>query len=392
MKHIFITQDYAPDLGGMARRHVELCRRFAPDEVTVSTVAAPGAEEFDRGEPYAIVRQPFPFAGAKVLPNQLRWTRWLVRACRSGVDIVHCGNIRPAGYPASWGRALTGVPYVLYVYGGDLLREQEKVARSRVKRQTGRMIFERAAGIVAISEWTASIALNLMRQLGVKRPPPVGTIHLGTDPKYFRPDRDSGAIRRRFAIGNAPLLLTIARLVPHKGQDIAIRALAELHPEFPEVRYLIVGAGPHEQALRTLARELGVEKSVIFAGVLSDSEIAEAYATATIYLGLSRQQGSTVEGFGISFSEAGASGLVSIGGDSGGVRAAVREGETGLIVPPEDASAVAKAVRTLLDNPERRKQMGAAARRAVETHYNWDRVAAETIAFARSVASPVGAR
>jgi len=77
LKHLFVTQDYAPDLGGMARRHVELCRRFGDSVNTmeVSTVASPRAAAFDAAEPYAIHRQPFPFSEAKLFTNQLRWAR-----------------------------------------------------------------------------------------------------------------------------------------------------------------------------------------------------------------------------------------------------------------------------------------------------------------------------
>jgi phosphatidyl-myo-inositol dimannoside synthase len=385
VKHLFITQDYAPDLGGMARRHVELCRRFAPETVVVSTVSAPAAEEFDAGESYRIVRQPFAFVGARVLHNQLRWARWLVRECRAGVDVIHCGNIRPAGYPTRWAQMRTGTPYLLYVNGGDLLREKNKIARSRLKRATGRSIFARAAGIVANSEWTAGVASELMRELDVRQPPPVRAIHLGTDPQFFRPDRDTGSLRRQLQLGDARLLVTIARLVGHKGQDVGIRTLALLRGEFPGLRYLIVGVGPQEGELRELARELGVERAVTFAGALSDSHIAEAYATSTIYLGLSRVEGEQVEGFGISFSEAAASGIPAVAGDSGGVRSAVRDGETALVVPPEDPRAVANAIRALLTNTALRQQMGRAARHAVETHYNWERVALETKAFANEV-------
>lgn len=386
MKHLFITQDYAPDLGGMARRHVELCRRFAPESVIVSTVNAPAAARFDSGESYSIVRQPFAFAGAKVLHNQMRWARWLVRTCRAGIDVVHCGNIRPAGYPTRWAQQRVGTPYLLYVNGGDLLRERHKIAHSRLKRATGRSIFARAAGIVANSAWTSALASDLMRDLGVKTHPPVRAIDLGTDPSFFRPDRDTGSLRRRFQLGDARLLVTIARLVPHKGQDVAIRALALLRSEFPGLRYLIVGVGPDETRLRELARELGVEKAVTFAGALSDDDIAEAYATSSIYLGLSRVEGAEqVEGFGISFSEAAASGIPAVAGDSGGVRSAVREGETGYIVPPNDGRAVASAMRALLADQALRRRMGAAARLTVETHYNWDRVAAETKSFASEV-------
>src|SRR5438445_6431827 len=138
----------------------------------------------------------------------------------------------------------------------------------------------------------------------------------------------------------------------------------------------MVGEGHDELRLRSIARELGVTDKVGFVGAMRDDELPEAYATSTIYLGASRvDKEINVEGFGISFLEAGASGVPSVAGDSGGVRSAVRDGETGIVVPPTDVEAIADTIRSLLVNAERRKKMGQAARRAVETHYNWDRVA-----------------
>jgi phosphatidylinositol alpha-1,6-mannosyltransferase len=387
VKHVFVTQDYGPDLGGMARRHVELCRRFEPDSVAVSTVAAPDAPAFDRGERYAVHRQPFPFAGAKRFSNQVRWARWLGRFCREHqADVVHCGNVRPAGYPVWWVHRRQRMPYLIYVNGLDLMREREKASRSRVKRSTARLIFEGAAGIVANSAWTADLARTAMREAGVGRTPPVAAIDLGTDPTHFRPERDGGALRRRLGLGDAPLLVTVARLVPHKGQDVALRALALLRSDFPTLRYLVVGRGPDEARLRTLASELGVADRAVFAGALDDAAVAEAYATATLYVGLSRvDRVVNVEGFGIAFVEAGASGTPSVAGDSGGVRAAVRDGETGVLVPPTDPEAVAAAVHRLLADPVRREAMGRSARLAVEHYYNWDRVARDTLEFTRDV-------
>src|SRR5665213_920193 len=194
IRHLFITQDYPPMGGGMARRHVELCRRLAPAGITVSTVAAGAGDEaaaaaFDASEPYESVRQPVAFRGAKTVFNQARWARWLVPRCTSRsatggppvADIVHCGNIRPAGYPTWWAHRVTGVPYLVYVYGGDLLREQRKVRASALKRWTARRIFEDSAGVVAISEWSASLATDVMRAAGVRRLPRILTNALGTD-------------------------------------------------------------------------------------------------------------------------------------------------------------------------------------------------------------------
>jgi len=388
-RHLFVTQDYGPDLGGMARRHVELCRRFGDGEDTVmsvSTVASPGAESFDRHEDYRIFRQPFPFQRANRFSNQLRWARWLTSNRATQFDVLHCGNIRPVGYGVRWANRRLAVPYLVYVNGGDLLRERRKAEQSAVKRMSARSIMGNASGVVATSKWVAQLATDVMKELGVEQLPPVAALDLGTDPVHFNPSRDTGSLRRRWGVGDAPIMLTVARLVPHKGQDVGIRALAMLSRDFPELRYIMVGEGHDEQRLRALARDLGVSDKVGFVGAMRDDELPEAYATSTIYLGASRvDRDINVEGFGISFLEAGASGIPSVAGDSGGVRSAVRDGETGLVVPPTDVDAIADAIRSLLLNADRRKLMGVAARRAVETHYNWDRVARDTRDFTNRV-------
>jgi len=385
VRHLFVTQDYAPDLGGMARRHVELCRRFGDGDATtmsVSTVAARDVGEFDERESYNIYRQPFPFERAKLFSNQLRWASWLTSSRSPDFDVLHCGNIRPVGYAVRWANRQLRTPYLLYVYGGDLLKERKKAESSALKRRTARSILGHASGIVAISKWTAELASDVMKQVGIDTPPPVAALDLGTDPVRFNPSCGTGALRRRWGVGDAPVILTVARLVPHKGQDMGIRAVATLRRDFPGLRYIMVGEGPDEERLRALAKELGVSDSVGFVGAMRDDELPEAYATSTIYLGASRvDKEINVEGFGISFVEAAASGIPSVAGDSGGVRSAVRDGETGIVVPPTDSDAVADAIRSLLLNPDRRNQMGAAGRRAVETHYNWDRVARDTREF-----------
>jgi glycosyltransferase involved in cell wall biosynthesis len=375
----------------MARRHVELCRRFADgvEEETVmsvSTVASAQAAEVDPHEPYRIYRQPFPFNRANRFSNQVRWARWLVSDRAPAFDVLHCGNIRPVGYAVWWAHRKLAVPYFIYVNGGDLLRERKKAARSALKRRTARSILGGAAGIVGTSKWVAQLASDVMREVGVENPPPVSALDLGTDPVRFHPSRDTGALRRRWGVGDAPLIITVARLVPHKGQDIGIQALSALTRDFPDLRYILVGEGHDEARLRALAASMGVSGRVGFVGPMRDDELPEAYATSTVYLGASRVDNEiNVEGFGISFLEAGACGVPSVAGDSGGVRSAVRDGETGIVVPPTDTEAVTGAIHSLLLNPDRRAQMGRAARHAVETHYNWARVARDTREFTYDV-------
>jgi phosphatidylinositol alpha-1,6-mannosyltransferase len=235
----------------------------------------------------------------------------------------------------------------------------------------------------------AELAGEVMQQAGVQIMPPVGAFDLGTDPEIFASTNDTRELRKKWGVGDAPLMLTVARLVPHKGQDIAIQALARMRNEFPDLRYVMVGEGHDEERLRSIARDIGVENAIVFAGPISDGDLPEAYATSDIYLGLSRLDNEiNAEGFGISFLEASSSGLPVVAGDSGGVRSAVRDGETGVVVDPRSVDGVVAAASEFLRDAVRRKKFGDAGRNAVEIHYNWDRVANDTRSFAIDVTRP----
>jgi phosphatidyl-myo-inositol dimannoside synthase len=380
-RNVFVTQNYPPTGGGMARRHAELVRRYG-EPMDVSTIACDDSAALDALEDYRIDRQEFPFSSAKLFANEIRWGRWLARRCTTGIDVIHCGEIRPVGYAVWWAHKRTAVPYVIYVNGGDLLRERRKTAAHWSKRISAYRLLSDAAGIVANSEWSASLTRDIMGEIGITSPPPVAAIDLGTDPVHFTPAGATGRLRAQLALGDAPIMLSVARLVPHKGQDVAIKVLAALENEFPQLHYVIVGRGDDEQRLRALAETLRVADRVHFVGQLDDEGLADAYATSTVYVGLSRLDNEiNVEGFGISFVEAGASGIPVVAGDSGGVRAAVRDGETGFVVDPGDVSAATAAIGSILRDDTLRSGLGSAGRAAVESHYNWDRVAVETREF-----------
>lgn len=356
----------------------------------VSTVASSRAAAFDAAERYPIHRQPFSFSQAKLFTNQLRWAHWL-RWSAGPIDVIHCGNIRPVGYAVALAHLTRRIPYLVYVNGADLLREMEARNSNARRRFGARRIMGGASGIIATSAWVGTLAEDFMRDVGLAPSPPIGVFDLGTDPDFFHPRRDTGQLRATWGAGKDPLVLTVARLVPHKGQDVVIEALASLQQEFPSLRYVIVGVGPDEGRVRELAARLGVAQKVIFAGALSDDQVAEAYAASTIYAGLSRvEDGIHAEGFGISFLEAAASGLPSVAGDSGGVRSAVRDGISGIVVPPTDIGAVTAAMRRLLTDEDKRSAMGAAGRKLVETYYNWDRVARDTRNFTLDVVERLG--
>jgi phosphatidylinositol alpha-1,6-mannosyltransferase len=327
--------------------------------------------------PVTVDRVAVPSGRLRTLPGLWRWSRRAVElADRHGVGFTWCGNLRPAAYPARWLRARRGIPYGVMVHGGDLLTVREQILRSPRKRRVARALLGDADVVVANSRWTAERVRELAAALDLPDGGPlVEVVPLGTDPGRFRPGLDTAEVRARYGLGGGPWMLTVARLVPHKGMDVALEALARLAPSQPALRYAVAGEGPDRARLEARAAELGVADRVQLLGAVPDELLPALYAAAAVYVGLSREEGREAEGFGISFVEASATGLPVVGGRSGGVPDAVRDGETGILVEPSDAGAAAAAIQGILSDQAEARRLGDTGRRAAETMYNWDRVA-----------------
>ena len=379
-----MTQDFLPDLSGAARRHVELARRY-PEPMSVSTVEAADHARHDAREDYAIERQHIGYRNAASILSRLRWERWLAERCTGRIHVLHAGDVNVVGRVVWRTHKRLRIPYVVYVDAGELRRIRERSRRSRLARRTARLVLGDAAGVVATTENVATLARDIIKEVGISQPPPVAALGLGADPVTFAPGRDSGTLRQRWGIRRAPIMLTVARFAAHKGQDTGIEALALLRDEFPDLRYVLVGEGSDEARLRNLAADLSVMDRVGFAGPMRDDELPEAYATSTIYLDASRiAPETTIEGHGISLIEAEATALPVVATAEGSdARSIVRDGETGIIVDPATPAAVAGAIASLLRDADLRMRMGMGGREDVEASMNWNRVARDTARFVR---------
>jgi phosphatidylinositol alpha-1,6-mannosyltransferase len=359
----------------------ELARRYPPQSLVVSTGAYPESAASDADFPQPIDRVGIRATRLRTLNGLALWT-WRAGALarRWRPDFTWCGELKPAGYPAWWLARRHGIPYGVVVHGTELLLLDAKIRRSRFKRRTAGALVNDAAVLVANSSWTAGLARSVYGLL--ERPDlaaKVQVVPLGTEPAHFRPGLDAAAVRAKYGLAGGPWLLTVARLEWHKGIDMTIRALPTVRAAVPAVRYAVAGVGPRLPQLTALAAELGLGDAVRFLGPVADADLPALYNAADLYVGASRRHDLLVEGFGISLVEASASGLAVVGGRSGGVPDAVRDGETGVLVDPTAPEPIAAGIVSLLRDPERRRRMGAAGRRAVETYYNWDRVARDFI-------------
>ena len=378
---LLLAFNFPPLGGGIARWMGELALRYPPRSLIVSTGRHSGSDASDPRFLQPIDHVAIRATRLRTLNGLALWTARADRlARRTRPGFVWCAELKPAGYPARWLRARYGLPYGVIVHGTELLLLQAKMSRSRFKWLTARQLLGGAAVVVANSRWTADLARSVLSALG--RPAlarDVRVVPLGTTPSRFRPGIDPRPAREKYGLDGGPWLLTVARLDSHKGIDTVIRALPAVRAAFPAVRYAVAGVGSRGPEFERLAAELGLEDAVKFLGFVADAELPAVYNAADLYVGASRRYDLLAEGFGIALVEASACGLAVVAGDSGGVADAVRDGETGILVDPNDPAAVAAGITRLLADADVRRRMGAAGRRAVETYYNWDRVARDLI-------------
>lgn len=360
MRQLLVTNDFPPMPGGEARWYARLCASVRPDDVRVLAPRYDGDCEADGSLPYRVTRLRLPISPhpAARLVQLLGLAAAAVREVRRDRIIrLHIAHLYlgPVGLLV---RALTGVPYVLYLHGGEMAGYM----RSRPVRALVRRIVRIAEAVVVNSEFTRAHFLRL----GAANPHTVRLPMSVAIPPHGAGE-DGGALRRRYGLDGERIILTVGRLVERKGHDSVIRVLPRVRERVGPVRYVIAGSGPEEQRLRRLAAETGVARDVIFAGHVADDELARLYAACEVFAMPSRALPGRdgVEGFGIVFLEAAAAGRPAVGGRSGGIAEAVADGETGLLVEPDDADALAAAIIRLLEDRALAARLGERGRERV---------------------------
>ncbi|MDQ6833272.1 MAG: glycosyltransferase family 4 protein [Chloroflexota bacterium] len=262
---------------------------------------------------------------------------------RGMFDIVHIH--KPFDFPlATWIGARTGARVIYSAHGRDFFPGDRHFTR-------------------AITTFTACSAYNAA-EVRARYSRNADIIYNGIDTKQFSPRRADPSWRQRITGGTAPVILWVGRLERWKGTIDALRALALL--DFP-AHLVIVGDGPEASRLRDAARSLGVADRVHLLGTCDHARLPDLYAAAEIVIGTSFAN----ETFGMALAEGSACARPVVATRFGGFPEVVRDGVTGLLVPPRDPQALAQAIRTLLADPERRTRMGDAGRAHVVANFAW---------------------
>jgi phosphatidylinositol alpha-1,6-mannosyltransferase len=371
-KTLIVTNDFPPRPGGIQAFLHNMALRLDPDRLVVyASTWKRGAEgarataAFDAEQPFTVVRD----RTTMLLPTP-QVTRRAVGLLREhGCTSVWFGAAAPLGLMAPALRKAGAERIVATTHGHEAGWAQLPAARQLLRR-----IGEGTDTLTYLGEYTRSrIAGALTPEAAarmVQLPP-------GVDEKTFHPGSGGDEVRARLGLTDRPVVVCVSRLVPRKGQDTLIEAMPRILAAEPDAVLLIVGGGPYEKDLRRLARETGVADSVRFTGSVPWSELPAHYGAGDVFAMpcRTRRGGLDVEGLGIVYLEASATGLPVVAGDSGGAPDAVLDGETGWVVRGGSAEQSAERIVALLGDAELRRRMGERGRAWVEEKWRWDLLA-----------------
>ncbi|MFD5317307.1 glycosyltransferase family 4 protein [Streptomyces sp. NPDC127098] len=371
-KTLIVTNDFPPRPGGIQSFLHNMARRLDPNRVVVYASTWKRDAEGRRATADFDAEQAFPVFRDRttmLLPTPAVTRRATALLRDHDCTAVWFGAAAPLGLMAPALRAAGAERLVATTHGHEAGWAQLPGARQLLRR-----IGEHTDTVTYLGEYTRSrIARALSREAAgrmVQLPP-------GVDEKTFHPDSGGAAVRAALGLTDRPVVVCVSRLVPRKGQDTLIRAMPRILAAEPDAVLLIVGGGPYRGDLERLAADLDVAASVRFTGAIPWSELPAHFGAGDVFAMpcRTRRGGLDVEGLGIVYLEASATGLPVVAGDSGGAPDAVLDGETGWVVRGGAESAPAETadrVVTLLRDPELRRRMGERGRAWIEERWRWD--------------------
>jgi phosphatidyl-myo-inositol dimannoside synthase len=356
MKHLLVTNDFPPKVGGIQAQLWELWRRLTPEDVTVLTTPYEGDSEFDRQQAFRVVRTKqkwlLPTAGLVRQINEL--------AEEVGAELVVLDPALPLGLV---GPKLNR-PYVVFAHGAEFVIP----ARLPVLRTLLAKVVNGAVAMVGSGNYVS----QAMKNVASSPDKEVCVVPPGVDVTRFVPldEAKRREVRKKWGIGDDEVFVFgVSRLVPRKGFDRLIKGAANLSG----VRCLIAGKGRQGKQLQKL-----IDKTVSptrLLGRVADEDLVELHGAADIFVMPCHDRwfGLEQEGFGIVFIEASSTATPVIGGVSGGSVEAITHGATGLVVAaPVTSAAIGAAIKELAASKEQRGRLGAAGRARMEAEFDYE--------------------
>jgi phosphatidyl-myo-inositol dimannoside synthase len=365
---LIVTNDFPPRRGGIQSFVHALAARLPAEAVCVYAPAWDGAARFDARQPFPVVRH----RTSLMLPVPAVARRAAGVLAAYDCDTVLFGAAAPLGLLAPGLRRAGARRIVALTHGHEAGWAALPVARSLLRRI--------GDGVDVMTYLGEYVRVRLAAALSPQAAARMVRLAPGVDTAAFRPGAGGAEIRQRLGIGRGrPVVVCVSRMVPRKGQDTLLRAWPLVREQVGgDPLLLLVGDGPYRAELGRMADRLRLDgSSVIFAGPVPARELPAYYDAGNVFAMpcRTRRGGLDVEGLGIVYLEASATGLPVIGGDSGGAPDAIVDGETGYVVPGRSEEALAGRLIELLGDRAGAAAMGRKGEAWVDREWRWELVA-----------------
>jgi phosphatidylinositol alpha-1,6-mannosyltransferase len=368
-KVLVLTENFPPISGGSGRWFWELYSRLPKEQYLILAEDIQGAADFDKTHQLNILRMPLKstewgfksISGLKFYWRVFRQIKKIIK--QHQITHIHCGRVIHEGVTAWLLKLITGIPYLCYVHGEDV----ETAATSGEHNLMVKQVCKHADILICNSQNSA----NIVQRLDYAQNDKIQVLHPGVDSITFIPAAPDPIFQQNVGWQDRKVVITVGRLQERKGQDMMIRALAELVEDMPDILYAIIGRGDCREALEELSNSLSLQQHVMFMDELSDEQMIQCYQQCDVFILPNRTINNDIEGFGMVLVEAQSCGKVVIAGDSGGTRETMKLNESGYIIDCAQPSLIAQTVKRLLDNPDKLKAMGTCARQHVVDTLDW---------------------
>lgn len=364
-KTLVITNDFPPRPGGIQTFIYGLVQGFDPDDVVVLTSKHTAWQEFDKQEKYPIFRHNTQM----LLPTKAVGDQAITIIKEFNCDRVLFGASAPLGLLANRLKNHGIKKTVAITHGHEVgwaFTPGLKQTFQKIVKEVDKLTYLTKFTFEQISEAISSDQLEKFEQLTP-----------GIDINMFNPENktngQSQKIRERFRLGNKPVVVCVSRLMARKGQDTLIEVWPEVLKKVPDAHLLIVGGGSLKQSLHKKTFDNNVHTSVTITGAVDWKELPGFYAAGDVFAMpvRTRNLGFDVEGLGIVYLEASATGIPVIAGNSGGAPEAVIDGVTGFVLNPNNQMILAEKIIELLLNKELSNRLGKQGRSWIEKQWQW---------------------
>jgi phosphatidylinositol alpha-1,6-mannosyltransferase len=366
---LIYSVDYKPKPGGIAEHAHKVACHLERAGASVAVLAPKWGDyrEFDR-------EQTFPTYRVARVPG-LGWLFHFFTALgiilKHRVGIVYVATAHPGALLCRLLKLLVRFDFTVTIHAHEVVYSKAGL-RQRAKAILKPFQIRAIAGarrVLAVSEFTRRGLIDAGVAEGK-----ITTIYNGVDIEDFEEAGQDSEIVETLGLAGKRIILTVARLDTHKGHNVVIRAMPSILERVPDAVYVIAGEGEMSLSLHELACNSNVRDEVVFTGLLPRTDVLTLLRECDVFVMASRIEGSSAEGFGIVFLEAGALSKPVVGGRAGGIPDAVEDGVSGLLVDPEDPGDVAEGITRILTDPELAARLGRQGRTRVEARFTWDAV------------------